>query len=116
MPTSLALEHGNLQAIHMPPTRFQGSTRMSIPPELVGVATPTVAAIPVNFADMLADAPRDSFPPSQFRGHFFFTKLGEQGADHFDHCLLQAFLHTHGSLLCALLPSVSQGEIVYSYC
>src|SRR5207237_5263535 len=57
MPTALAFQHGNLQSIHMPPTRFQCSAIMSIPRELVGVATPTVSAIPVNFADLLADPP-----------------------------------------------------------
>jgi len=66
---------------------------MPIPREVVGIAAPTMAALPLDLACLSTHPPCAPPPSSEFRCHFFFTKLREQRPDRFKSCLFQLLLH-----------------------
>lgn len=79
--TLLALQHGDLHVLHVPPSRFQRSFVVPLSGELMGIAAPTVATPPVDLVLLAADLAAGSFFPAQFESHFRFQKCGQDGFD-----------------------------------
>src|SRR5947209_13863156 len=68
----LALQHRNLQVLHLTPPRFQVPTVMSITGELVSITTATRPALPINGARLPAYASRFAFSSAQLGCQLFF--------------------------------------------
>ena len=87
---------------------------MSIPGKVIGISTATMTALPVNLTGLSTDASGMALSATEFGRHLFFTKLGEQGFDGLNRCLLQLLLNRLDDRF-ALLPFQFPGQKVYTH-
>src|SRR5579859_4241945 len=91
--TLLALEHGHLQVLHMPPPGLQISLIVSISGKLMGILAPAVSTLPVDLTLLATDLAICSFLPAEFESHFRFQKSGQDGFDGLQGRCLRLLLH-----------------------
>jgi hypothetical protein len=96
--TLLALEHGHLQVLHMPPSGLQISLVVSISGKLLGILAPTVSTRPVDLTLLAADLAICSFLPPEFESHFGFQKSCQDGFDGLQGRCFRLLLHCFDDL------------------